>query len=256
MSVLKAENITVRMANREIIKDVEVCLSSNTLTAIIGPNGSGKTTLLRSLCGLQGISRGKISIKDKPLTSYSAVELSKTLSWVPSHTSIPFDFSCLDVVVLGRFGLHKGYPQKRDRAVAMETLKQLDVADFAHRSFSTLSSGEASRILIARALAAETHITLLDEPCANLDIAVAFSLLELLQNICAKGRVICLSLHDIGLARRFSHQIMIMSEGRVYGRGRTEDILIPQVVKEVFGTEAQLIELEQGQKTIVPTHRI
>lgn len=251
MSIFSTSNLNVTLNQKNILKKINISLEKGSLTAIIGPNGSGKTTLLKTLCKVQNFSNGEITLKGNSINNYTPSELAKNLSWVPSHTSIPFDFTCFDIVLLGRFPHHKGYPQKEDRRVVLKSLESVGMENFIHREFTTLSSGEANRILIARALAAYTDILFFDEPCANLDISVSLSLLKLFKDLCDKDHTICLSLHDINLAYRFSTHVIVLNNGELHAAGKTKEVLTPKLINELFQIHAKFVRINDSEEAVV-----
>jgi len=234
--MITAANLSVHLGDAEILKAISFNLPGAALSAVIGNNGAGKTTLLRALCGLQK-SSGDVTLSSRRLSDHSRIELARAASWVPQFNYVPFPFSALDTVVIGRYPWHFGRPTKKDHDIATAALATLGVEKFARRAIPTLSAGERQRVLIARALAAETPLVFLDEPCANLDIGASVRLLQLLRQLADDGRTIVLSIHDLWLAAKFTNQALALQAGRLVAIGPTATVITPPLVKDLFGVD-------------------
>jgi len=204
-------------------------LRAGELTCLIGPNGSGKTSLLHALAGI-GHPAGEVRIDDIDPKRAAPSERMRLLSYLPASRDAAWPLTARDLVALG-------CPGPAERAGIPALLDELDLADFADRRVDRLSTGERSRVLIARALAARPKLLLLDEPTANLDPLWQFRLMERLRTICDVGRqVVFVALHDLELARLHADRLIVMAGGRVAADGRPE-LLDGPVMGEVFGIQ-------------------
>jgi iron complex transport system ATP-binding protein len=256
LNSIAIDHLSVKLSDKVVLTDVSWAVPSGKLTALIGPNGSGKTTLLRSVCNLLPVLNGTVTIANKKLGEFRGAELARTLAWVPQHNASPFDFSCLETVLLGRYPWHLGYPQKVDHEFAIGALAALGMAEFAARSVFSLSSGERQRLFIARALACQTDILVLDEPCANLDIAVSLQLLNHLKRLTIQGKTVVLTMHDLNLARQFADHVGVLAHGKLAANGNAKTIVSPEIVDEVFGIRSEVSEQKSGSYLILKNTKL
>jgi iron complex transport system ATP-binding protein len=231
-------SVSVHRARLAVLQDVTATLPSRRLTALVGPNGAGKSTLLRAVAGLVP-ARGRIQVGDAELARLSLTDRARRMAWVPDQTAVPFSFGALETVVMGRFAWHRGVPGADDRQRALDAMAELGIDALRDRPLDALSSGERQKVLIARALAGDTEVLLLDEPCANLDVAATLKLLSLLRDLAARGRTVCLTLHDLPLAARFADACVCLADGRVAGHGEASEVLTPALLRSVFGVAAR-----------------
>lgn len=251
-SHLRAEKLLVTKGERRILGDVSVTLAPGRLTALIGPNGAGKSTLLRALCGLEELQDGTVTlgVSDDVLAMQS-IDRARRIAWVPASSDGVFGFTVLEATILGRYPWHLGSPAAHDRERALAALRLLGITDLADRPTTELSSGEQRKVAIARALASDARILLLDEPCANLDLGAALALLALLQTLARQDRVVCLTLHDLSLAHRFVDDGLCLKAGELKASGPIAQSLSPPVVREVFGVQTELAKGSDGIPTLI-----
>ena len=185
MSLLKSINLSFSYGKRLVLKNINLTFESSEVVGIIGPNGAGKSTLLSLFQGLLFPSQGQILLADKPLISYSRLEIAKKITLVPQFSNLLFPFTVMEVVLMGRHpfqGLFS-FEDKNDIKIAETSLKLTDATIFRNRLFNELSGGEKQRVIIARALAQTTQIILLDEPTSSLDIKHQKFIYELLRSL-------------------------------------------------------------------------
>lgn len=238
----------------EILKDISFEIDPGTFLAIAGPNGAGKTTLLNLLCGFLRPQAGTIRIDAAHIESYSVKELAQMIAVVRQEFVPVFDFSVTEVVAMARtpyLGTF-GFESKADRQIVDEALKATDTAQFARRSLGTLSGGERQRVFIARALAQNTAILLLDEPTSFLDLKHQVGIYDLLKAAQhEKGKTIVAVTHDINLAAQYCDVILLLggidlSQAALqpqnatqargnYRVGKTKDVFSPEQIEQVFG---------------------
>ncbi|MCA1589682.1 MAG: ABC transporter ATP-binding protein [Acidobacteria bacterium] len=204
MSISK---VSVRYGEKFVLREVSFDLHSGEIVAVLGPNGAGKTTLLRSLNGTVTRTGGKILVDNKSIDSLSRRDLARRIAVVAQENETKFPISVLEFVLAGRFtnGRGFGWETERDIEAARRALAECDLGNFADRLMNELSGGERQRVVLARALATEADILLLDEPTTNLDLAHQASMLRLVSERCAKGEASAVVItHDLNLAAAFA----------------------------------------------------
>ena len=235
-------------AQAEILKDISFCLTSPCFLSIAGPNGAGKTTLLNLLSGLLKPASGSIEIDSKPINSYSVRQLAKKIAVVRQEFVPVFEFSAAQVVSMARTPYlgALAFETDVDRKAIAEALEMTDTSRFADRPLGHLSGGERQRIFIARALAQQTPILLLDEPTSFLDMKHQVGIYDLLKKMqIEKQKTIVSVTHDINLAAQYSDMILLLSADGSYTFGPTREILTTERIERVFGV--QTFSAQTGQ---------
>ncbi|MEJ5188628.1 ABC transporter ATP-binding protein [Treponema sp. J25] len=232
-------------------------IREGTIIVILGPNGSGKTTLLKTILGLRPPLGGRISIGGHSIQELSIRERARLCSWVPQFFDPLWDFTVWDLVSQGRYAYSTGFHSltKEDRECIHNTLTELDLTHLQSKRFSSLSGGQARQVLIARAVCQDTPLILLDEPAANLDPGKQLELGELLQRLAAKGKTICISLHDINLAYRLAHKVILLFHDGSAAWGAPEEILIPFLLEKAYNTTFVHGYHEEYGKFSLPSRR-
>ena len=221
MSALALHNTGVAINGRWLIRGATVALRAGEVTAFLGPNGSGKTTLLRVLAGLLAPSEGHVTLHGHDLRSFVRRALAQRIAFVPQDTHVSVAFTVREVVEMGRHPHLRRFERLRqhDQAIIDDALHRADVWHLATRPVLELSSGERQRVIIARSLATQADVLLLDEPTANLDIAHALDVLDLCQQLAREGKTIGLAIHDINAAARYATHLVLLSAGRLVIQG-------------------------------------
>lgn len=239
MTILYLENVSFRYDRGLVLGDVSLRIAQGEFIGIIGPNGSGKTTLLRLMAGILRPEKGKVELKGRNLSEMSRRSVAKLVAVVPQETPLTFPFSVREVVLMGRaphlpvFGFESG----SDFEIAARVMGMTETAQFAGRSMGSLSGGERQRVLIARALAQQPEIMLLDEPTAFLDIRHQVEIFELVRTLREKqGLTVVTVTHDINLASLYSDRIVLLKEGKIFSEGRPEDVLTSVNIEDVYGS--------------------
>lgn len=237
--LLEARDLTVAYDHRIAVTDLTLSLKASTITAIIGPNGAGKSTLLRALNGQLPKSSGVITLDGQPLERLSRRSISLHIAVVAQEAELRFPVTVLEFVLGGRFAWATnsgwGWETTRDLEVANSVLQETELTDLSARLMNELSGGERQRALMARALATEAPILLLDEPTANLDLSHQATLLTLVRKRCDEHQSAALVVtHDINLAAQFADNITLMKQGRAIHSGTPEEVLRPEILQEVF----------------------
>src|SRR3954453_12574602 len=243
-----------------VVDDVSLTLAAGDLTGILGPNGSGKTTLLKMLSGTLTPSAGTIAFDARPLSEWKRRDLARRIALVPQETHAPFDFTVLDIVLMGRFP-HLGtfaLEGPADLAIAKQALASTGMADFEGRPFATLSGGEKQRVVIASALAQSPELLLLDEPTASLDLGHQLDVQLLLATLNRdRGVTMILSTHDLNLAAALCRRLILMRDGRVIAQGPTDEVLTSGTVRELYGVDADVQRHPAaGHLTVTPLARV
>jgi iron complex transport system ATP-binding protein len=258
MTVLDARDLRFRYGTQPVIDGVSVDLRAGEMLGIIGPNGSGKSTLLRLLGGVLTPEDGEIRLRGRALAAYARRELARQIAAVPQDTLISFPFSVTEVVLMGR-APHLGgfaFEGDRDLEVARDAMRRTGVLELAQRSIHELSGGERQRVILARALAQEAAILLLDEPAAFLDIRHQVEIYDLLHDLLEEGRSILTVLHDLNLATMYCHRVALLKQGRLVAAGSPETVITYQRITEVYETEVYVDTNDiTGSVNVLPLRR-
>jgi iron complex transport system ATP-binding protein len=243
-----------------VVDDVSLTIAPGAMVGVLGPNGSGKTTLLKMLSGTLRPSSGDIVFDRRPLGSWPRRDLARRVALVPQETHAPFDFTVLDIVLMGRFP-HLGafaLEGPADLSIAKQALVSTGTSAFEDRPFATLSGGEKQRVVIASALAQSPELLLLDEPTASLDLGHQLDVQLLLTRLNRdRGVTMVLSTHDLNLAAALCRDLIFLRDGRVIAQGPTEDVLTPETVRALYGVDADVQRHPiAGHLTVTPLARV
>lgn len=257
MSRLDAQNLTLRRAGRAVLDDVGVSLSGGELVGLIGPNGAGKTSLLRALALLAPAESGTVRLDGKPLAALPSFDRARRLAYVEQSGAAAWPVSVADLVGLGRLPWRGNFARESsaDAGAVAAALRAAGCDSLRERAVDTLSAGERSRVLLARALAGRPQILLLDEPVAALDPAQQLAIMELLRDLCAQGIGILAVLHDLPLASRFCHRLLLMQEGRILADGSPQTVLRDDLLAQAFAIRP-LRGIAEGQGYVLPWRRL
>ncbi len=222
------------------LRDVSLAVDEGELVALLGPNGAGKSTLLRVLSGALAPAEGEVRVFGRPLASYARGDLARVVAVVPQLEEVASGFSVLDVVLMGR-APHQGAwltPSPADVQIARESLAQCDLGGLEARSTAELSGGEQKRVSIARALAQQPKILLLDEPAAFLDVRHQVALYDLLVGLARGSRlaIVCI-MHDLNVAAQYASRVGLMKQGRLVALGTVEEVMTYRRLRETFDVD-------------------
>ena len=253
-ALLAAEGLTVGYPGRGVFRDVSFALGAGELVALCGPNGAGKSTLLRALIGLHAPLAGSVTLAGAPLASLRRREIARRVTLLPQESPPELPLTVREIVSLGRLPhLGRFEPERAADVRAVEAaLVATDTAVLAERPLTELSGGERHRVHLARALAQEAPVLLLDEPIAGLDLVHQLQALELLRATVAAGRGAVVALHDLSLAARFCDRVLLLSEGRLVADAPPTAVLTPETLARVFGVRADVRADEQGRPIVIP----
>jgi iron complex transport system ATP-binding protein len=254
--MLEAQNISIRFGQRNVLERVSFALGEGRIIALLGPNGAGKTTLIRSLNGTVPVTSGEIEIDERSLHEYSRREIAQRIAVVAQENETKFPVSVLAFVLAGRFanGSAFGWETEADIAVAKNALSECDLAEFENRLMNELSGGERQRVVLARALATNASILLLDEPTANLDLAHQAMMFRLVRERCRGcGASAIVITHDLNLAAEFADDVMLLKDGQVFAFGPPSEVLTEKNLNEVYDVQVLLDENPASGKVRVTT---
>jgi iron complex transport system ATP-binding protein len=256
--MLAARNISVTYDDRVAVRDVSLWVEPGQVIAIIGANGAGKSTLLRALNGSVAVSAGEVRLDDQPINSYSRRAVARRVAVVAQESELRFPVTVMDFVLGGRYAWSNawGWENARDIEIVTEILHETALAQFAHRLMNELSGGERQRVVVARALATQAKIFLLDEPTANLDLAHQAAMLKLIRSRCdQRDTAAVVVTHDVNLAAEFADQILLLKEGRTVAIGSPAEVLTAQRLQEIFDLRVLVDEHPiSGTPRITPVH--
>jgi iron complex transport system ATP-binding protein len=237
-------------------KDINFDLTEPGIMSILGPNGCGKTTLLKCIDGLMKLHKGSISINGKDLSSLSRVEIAKAIGYVPQFHQPSFAFSVLDAVVVGR-APHIGFfdaPKKEDILIAKQALETMGISYLADAPYTQLSGGERQMVLIARILAQQPSLLLLDEPTSHLDFGNQIKLLSTLQKLASTGLPIIMTSHFPDHAFLVSNKVALMKHGKLIDVGHPDKIVTESNLEDVYRIKVKIVDVDVGvnRKICVP----
>lgn len=238
------------------LKDVRFELARGEVLSLIGPNGSGKSTLLKCIDGIVKPHCGAVYIDGRKTDSMNAKEISRVMGYVPqnpSGSSSSFPFTVFDIVLAGRKPYISWSISEKDVEIVAEILKLLEIEELATRHFNELSGGEQQKVIIARALAQQPQILLLDEPTSNLDIRHQLEVLDLIRNLSKSMKLsVVMAMHDLNLASRYSDKILMMKKGCIFAAGSPETVITEDNIMSVYGVRAHVYKIALGKFHIVP----
>ncbi|MCW4022068.1 MAG: ABC transporter ATP-binding protein [archaeon] len=237
MVTLTIDDVNCSYGSVEILNDISFEVKSGEFLGILGPNGSGKTTLLKSISRVLKPKKGTILIDEQNIYNMKSIELAKQMAVVPQSSPISFDFTALEVVLMGRNPHMKRFQMegKSDLETAKESMQVTRTWDFADRPITELSGGEIQRVIIARALTQEPQILLLDEPTTHLDISNQLEIMDMIKRLSITQKLLIVAVfHDFNLAARYCDSIILMKQGKIIAAGKADETLTSENLKKVF----------------------
>lgn len=237
---LQAEQLSVALGGRPVLQDLTLRIAAGRWTSIVGPNGAGKSTLLRALAGM-GQTRGQVLLLGRALPVWNGRERARALAWLGQSQAAPAEMSVYDVAMLGRLP-HQGWldaPSAQDHAAVEQALRQTHSWDWRARSLGQLSGGERQRVLLARALAVQARVLLMDEPLAHLDPPHQADWLQCVRQLVAGGTTVVSVLHELSMALQ-AQELVVLAQGRVLHQGGCSDPASHAALEQVFGQRIQV----------------
>ncbi|WP_394742709.1 heme ABC transporter ATP-binding protein [Natronococcus roseus] len=241
---IELEDVAVSLGDTDVLESVSLSVEPGEFVGLVGPNGAGKTTLLRAMSGALEPDRGAVAVDGAPLRERSSKAASRLVAVVPQNTRLSFSFDVRTVVEMGRYPHRSRFspPGEADRAAVDRALERTRTAQFADRPIDEVSGGERQRVVLARAIAQQTPVLLLDEPTASLDVNHQIETLELVRGFVAEGRTAVAAIHDLNLAARYCDRLVILSDGAVLESGPPESVLNRDVLAAAFDANAVVTE--------------
>jgi iron complex transport system ATP-binding protein len=257
VSAISLEEVTVEIGAAPILHAISASVEPSEWVCLIGPNGAGKTTLLRAVAGLLGYS-GSISLSGRGVAALGRGELSRRVAFVPQVPVMPVDMTVIEYVLLGRTP-HIGYlgsEGRRDRDAAGRALLRLDLAGLAWRPLGSLSGGERQRAVLARALAQEAPLLLLDEPTASLDVGRQQQALELVDALRrSEGLTVFSAMHDLTLAGQYAERLLLIAGGRLAASGTPGEVLTEELIAAHYAASVRILDLDGAGVAVVPARQ-
>jgi iron complex transport system ATP-binding protein len=249
---IKLDNVGVRYGKYQAVEGVSFEVGPGEVLSIIGPNGSGKSTIIKCIAQILKPSTGKVYIDGRDLSNIGLNEVAKLIGYVPQNFHYLFFSNVMETVLLGRKPHIKWRVSQKDLGIVQKALENMGIAGMAGKFMDELSGGEKQKVYIARTLAQEPQLYLLDEPTSNLDLKHQIEVLEITKRLTKDQRAsMVVALHDLNLAMKYSDKVAVMQKGRLYAFGKPEDVLTVENINSVYGVEAVVVESGYG-KYIVP----
>ena len=247
---IQTDNIQVSFGPKTILYDISLDIRNKEFVGIIGPNGSGKSTFLKCLYRVLQPNNGKIFFDGTEMSSLSHRDTALKMAVVAQHSTVNFDFSVLEMVLMGR-SPYKGLldrDQIDDYEIARHALAQVGLSDFESRNFNTLSGGEQQRVILARALAQRTECLVLDEPTNHLDIKYQLELMTIVKRLDA---TVVSAIHDLNLAAIYCDRLIALKDGSVVCSGTPHEVLTEETIRHIYGVSATVQTLPNGRLNII-----
>jgi iron complex transport system ATP-binding protein len=258
--MLRAESVSFGYDGGFTLTDADVAIAAGSLTGLLGPNGCGKTTLLKLLSGVLRPRTGRVMLGDRVLTSMTRREVAKHVASVPQETHPAFDYSVMEMVLMGRHPHLSAFQLEgpADVEIARQALDATGTRYLVDRNYMTLSGGEKQRVVIASALAQSTEVLLLDEPTASLDLGYQLDVASLLTRLNREHNVtMVLATHDLNLAASLCERLVVMRDGRILTTGPTREVLTGDTVRQLYDVEADVqFHQRAGHLTVIPVRRM
>jgi iron complex transport system ATP-binding protein len=252
VSGIKAVGVRVALDRKPILHGVDLAVAAGSWHAVLGPNGAGKSTLLRALAGILPY-HGEIHVGGQPVAGLAAKRRARLIAYVPQQPQLPGDMTVGEYVRLGRTP-HLGYlgvESRQDRAVADRALERLDLSGFAARRLGAMSGGERQRVVLARALAQQAGVLLLDEPTTALDLGHQQQVLDLVDELRAtEGLTVVSTLHDLSLAAQYADELTLLVAGEAVARGTAREVLTEDRIAEHYGARVRVFDDGGGRPVI------
>lgn len=241
--LLEVNNITFGYGEKNILQDVTFNINEGEILSLLGPNGTGKTTLIKCINNILKTKEGDILLNKQNISKMKAKDRAKSIAYVPQYSTVNFQISVIDTVMMGRTPFIGSNVTKEDKEIVFDIVKMMDLERYAFKDINNMSGGERQRVLIARALAQEPKILILDEPTSSLDMKNQLLILRLIKKIVVEKRIaVIMSIHDLNLASMFSDKILMLKESKVFSYGSCGEVITEENIKNLYKVEVCVSE--------------
>ena len=248
--ILEVDGVEFQYKSKEVLKNIKFELKRNEILSILGPNGVGKTTLLKCMNAILKPKRGTVLIENEDVLKLEQIEIARRLGYVPQRCE-PARLTAFDAILLGRMPHIKWNITTEDVMIVEDTIKKLNLEEMALRYIDEMSGGELQKIGIARAIAQNPKLLLLDEPTSSLDLKNQLEILDTVREVVRKENVSAImTMHDLNLAFRYSDKFLFLKNGTIFAAGKMEDIT-PDIIREVYGVPVT-IQNYQNVSVVIP----
>lgn len=252
--IVALDRVTFAYGGRTVVRNVSLSLRGGSITGLLGPNGSGKSTVMRLAAGLLAPREGAALLDGQPMHAISRADIARRIAVAPQHAQMPEAFTGWEIAFAGRtphLGPLRG-STRDDDAIVSHALMLVDAVDLADRQVGQMSGGERQRLVLARALAQEPDVLLLDEPTTHLDLAHQVAFLDLALRLAQDaGLAILIVFHDLSLAAEYCDALTLMHEGAVIAQGTPNEVMTPERIAEVYGLEVSVIHHPQSGRPVM-----
>lgn len=255
--MIKVEEISHRIGNKQLLKNINFEVKNGEFLTIIGPNGAGKSTLMKCLCKDFKPSTGKITFFGKELNSFKSQDLAKIRSVLTQSNHVSINYKVNELISMGRYPHYENNMSEHDIAIVQQVMQDLGIEHFYDRQYYSLSGGEQQRVQLARVLAQiydqENAVLFLDEPINGLDLLYQQAILSQARKLADRGHIIISILHDINFASRYADKVLILNKGEIVAFGKCTDTISEKNISETYQTPVKLIQLpDMDYPLIVP----
>lgn len=249
--MLKINNISFSYRqDKKILDDISLDVNQGDVLGILGINGAGKTTFIKCINNIFSPDSGTVKVNGKDISSMTPKEIAQLIAYVPQYNGTFFNINVLDTVMMGRLPYAGRSYSKKDREIVYNILEKMNLEKFAFRSIHEMSGGERQRVFIARALAQQPKIIILDEPTSSLDLHNQLFILKIIEDLAKRDNLtIIMIIHDLNLASMFCSKLVMLKEGKIFAQGNSADVLIEENISKVYKVSSK-ISIEDGYKHI------
>lgn len=248
------DKVTFSYGKSLVLNNISARFEPGQIVAVCGPNGAGKSTLIKCINRILPF-KGCITMAGEDLSTLNMSEISRRIGYVPQDNTQVFSVSVFDMVMMGRRPYIGWKSREKDRKRVMAVLEMMGLSEFGFRDFNQLSGGQQQKVIIARALAQEPDILLLDEPTSNLDLGHQLEVMALMRRLAADKKIlVVMSVHDLNLAAGYADTLLMLKKGRVVCSGRPGDIITPETIRSLYGVVAEVKALRK-RPYIIPLYK-
>lgn len=235
------ENLDFKYKTKSILEKVSLKAERGNVVSILGPNGSGKTTFIKCINKILNPQNGTIKLDGKSITNMKQEEIAKNIAYVPQMTNDFFTGSVMDLIIMGRKPYIKWNITEEDIDIVMSILEKMNIVELSEKNYSELSGGQKQKVLIAKALAQDTDVYLLDEPTSFLDIKNQIEVMKMARGLASQGKIVIIVVHDLNMAMKYSDKIILLEKGKVISEGIPKEVLTKDNIKKVYDIEVDIL---------------